>query len=113
MDSMDSKEARLRPPPVERFAGDSHIFDLNRALHDSPSIRRFRAARRVGIHQLLIVRRFFPNDPQTQRRARGGFPPGLWIILLIIFLNMIGGRKRRRQRGTVFLRVAADRRSIF
>ncbi len=28
---------------------------------------------------------------QTQRRTRGGFPPGLWIILLIIFLNMIGG----------------------
>src|SRR5688572_1427475 len=23
---------------------------------------------------------------QTQRRTRGGFPPGLWIILLIIFL---------------------------
>lgn len=25
---------RLRPPPAERFAGDSHLFDLRRALAD-------------------------------------------------------------------------------
>jgi uncharacterized protein len=39
--------------------------------------------------------------PQPQRRRRtgtGGFPVGVWVILLIIFLNMMrgGGRRRRR-----------------
>jgi uncharacterized protein len=38
--------------------------------------------------------------PQAQTRRRdgsGGFPIGFWVILLIIFLNMMkGGRRRRR-----------------
>jgi uncharacterized protein len=38
--------------------------------------------------------------PQAQTRRRvgsGGFPAGVWVILLIIFLNLMkGGRRRRR-----------------
>ncbi len=39
-----------------------------------------------------------PPQAQTQRRTRGGFPPGLWVLLLIIFLNLVGGRRKRRNR---------------
>lgn len=39
-----------------------------------------------------------PPQAQTRRRSgSGGFPAGFWIILFIIFLNMMrGGRRRRR-----------------
>lgn len=42
--------------------------------------------------------------PQAQSRRRdgsGGFPVGVWVILLIIFLNLMrGGTRRRRRRWT-------------
>jgi uncharacterized protein len=38
-------------------------------------------------------------QPQTRRgRGSGGFPNGFWIILLIIFLNLMRGGRRRRRR---------------
>lgn len=39
-----------------------------------------------------------PPQAETRRRTTGGFPPGLWIILLIIFLKVIGRGRRRRSR---------------
>lgn len=38
--------------------------------------------------------------PQAQSRRRegsGGFPVGFWVILLIIFLNLMTGRRKRRR----------------
>ena len=38
-----------------------------------------------------------PPQAQTRRRTgSGGFPIGFWVILLIIFLNMMKGGRRRR-----------------
>lgn len=38
-------------------------------------------------------------QPQTRRRpGSGGFPVGFWVILLIIFLNLVTGRRQRRRR---------------
>jgi uncharacterized protein len=38
-------------------------------------------------------------QPQTRRRTgSGGFPVGFWVILLIIFLNVMKGGRRRRRR---------------
>jgi len=39
-----------------------------------------------------------PPQANSQRRTGGGFPPGLWIILLIIFLKIIGRKRGRRSR---------------
>jgi uncharacterized protein len=40
-------------------------------------------------------------QPQTRRRSgSGGFPIGFWVILLIIFLNVMKGGRRRRRRWT-------------
>ena len=39
-----------------------------------------------------------PQAQTQRRRGSGGFPLGFWIVLLIIFLNLMrgGGRRRRR-----------------
>ena len=43
-----------------------------------------------------------PPQARTERqRGSGGFPVGFWVIMLIIFLNMMrGGTRRRRRRWT-------------
>jgi uncharacterized protein len=38
-------------------------------------------------------------QPETRRRpGSGGFPVGFWVILLIVFLNLVTGRRQRRRR---------------
>ena len=40
-----------------------------------------------------------PIEAPRRGRRGGGIPIGVWVILLIIFLNMMGGGRRGRRRG--------------
>jgi uncharacterized protein len=40
-----------------------------------------------------------PQARSGRQRNSGGFPVGFWVIMLIIFLNMMRGGTRRRRRG--------------
>jgi uncharacterized protein len=40
-----------------------------------------------------------PQAQSRRQRNSGGFPIGFWVIMLIIFLNMMRGGTRRRRRG--------------
>ena len=49
----DDQHERLRPPPGERFAGDSHVFDLGAALRD---LRAEAPATQRGHRQVTILK---------------------------------------------------------
>jgi quercetin dioxygenase-like cupin family protein len=53
-DQPEKEEDRLRPPPTERFAGDSHHFDLGRALR---KLRAEEHEAKRGHHQITLYRR--------------------------------------------------------
>src|SRR5687767_3222010 len=52
--SMSEQETRLRPHPAERFAGECHVFDLNRALDE---LRAEAHAAKSGHRQVTIFHR--------------------------------------------------------
>ena len=57
-----------------------------------------RVARRIADGRNVNLDLAAPPQPETRRRNNvGGFPIGFWIILLIIFFNMIGRRRGRRR----------------
>lgn len=53
-EQQDGGEDRLRPAPAERFAGDSHLFDLGEALR---ALRAEKHAAKDGHRQITIFRR--------------------------------------------------------
>jgi uncharacterized protein len=58
-----------------------------------------RVAQRIAEGRNINLDLAPPPQAESRRRTGGGFPPGLWVILLIIFLNIIGrGRRGRRSR---------------
>jgi uncharacterized protein len=58
-----------------------------------------RVARRIAEGRNVGLDLAPAPQPQTRRRSgSGGFPVGVWVILLIIFLNVMKGGRRRRRR---------------
>ena len=72
----DDQHERLRPPPGERFAGDSHVFDLGAALRD---LRAEAPATQRGHRQVTILKHMAVtqvlfsfesgSEPEGPRRA--------------------------------------------
>ena len=57
-----------------------------------------RVAQRIAEGRSVDLNLAPPPQARTQRRGgSGGFPVGFWVIMLIIFLNMMRGGTRRRR----------------
>ena len=58
-----------------------------------------RVAQRIAEERNVDLGVAPPPQPQTRRqRGTGGFPHGFWVILIILFLNLMRGGRRRRRR---------------
>ena len=104
--AIDDREVRIEPGyGLEGFITDGFSGETSRSM--VPFFRggdygpglvsgATRIAQRIAEGRNVNLDLAPPPQAQSRRRSSGGFPPGLWIILLIIFLNVIGRGRRGR-----------------
>jgi uncharacterized protein len=106
--AIEDREVRIEPGyGLEGFITDGFSGETSRSM--LPFFRSgnygqglvsgaTRVAQRIAEGRNVNLDLAAPPQAQTARRSGGGFPIGFWVILLIIFLNVIGRGRRRRGR---------------
>lgn len=106
--AIDDRQVRIETGyGLEEFITDGFAGETSRGM--TPFFREAeygrglvagatRVAQRIAQGRNVDLNLAPPPQPQSRRRTgSGGFPIGFWVILLIIFLNLMkGGRRRRR-----------------
>jgi uncharacterized protein len=109
--AIDDRQVRIETGyGLEGFITDGYAGETSRSM--TPFFREgeygrglmagaTRVAQRVAEGRNVDLNLAPAPQPQSRRRSgSGGFPIGFWVILLIIFLNVMKGGRRRRRRWT-------------
>jgi uncharacterized protein len=106
--ALDDRQVRIEPGyGLEGFITDGFAGETSRQM--TPYFREAdygagllagttRIAQRIAEGRNVDLGIAPPAAPQARRTRGGGIPFGFWIILAIIFLNMMGRGRRRRRR---------------
>jgi uncharacterized protein len=106
--AVEDRQVRIEPGyGLEAFVTDGFAGETSRSM--VPFFRSgnygqgllsgaTRVAQRIAEGRNVNLDLAAPPQAQTARRSGGGFPIGFWVILLIIFLNVMGRGRRRRNR---------------
>ena len=107
--AVDDRQVRIETGyGVEGFITDGFAGETSRSM--TPLFREgeygrgllagaTRVAQRIAEGRNVDLNLAPAPQPQARRRdGSGGFPIGFWVILLIIFLNVMKGGRRRRRR---------------
>jgi len=107
--AVDDRQVRIEPGyGLEGFITDGFAGETSRSVVPFFREREYgrglmgmatRVAERIAEGRNVDLNLAPAPQPQTTRRTgdNRGFRPGFWVILLIIFLNMLKGRRRRRR----------------
>lgn len=107
--ALDDRQVRIETGyALEAFVTDGFAGETSRSM--TPFFRNGDCGRGLVTGATRVARRIADGrnvqlvlepapQPQTRRRSTNrGFRPGFWVILLIVFLNLMRGGKRRRRR---------------